>query len=278
VTWTGIQAAIQAWAVAATGLPSAQIVWAGQGGGRPAGALISLRVLNTRLIGHDWRTVEDNPLVVADLEIEAVDDVADTVTITGHGLATGDGPLLVDTDGTRPDGLSAAAVYAIVVDDDTLQLAASATDAVNGVEIDILDAGTGTHTIVDTPDTVRVGEELIRRVRGHREAVLSVQAFAGPPGNDPSTGENSPLARLERMKAHLHFPGRNAALNAAGVGVSTVGPIQSLDGQLGQAVLEPRAAMEVRFFHTSEVTEFGSFVESVELTNQLTSEVSEISL
>lgn len=285
MSWDDVQLALHRWAVAATGYPAGQIIWAGQGGGRPvsgvtpvAGAV--LRLMADMPLGEDHVSQDLNPIVLADDEVESVDADENTLTLTGHAYQNADGPVRMPTTGTRPAPLVADQdLYVIVVDDDTIKLAATVKEAYNGVAIDLTDEGVGTHTIVDTPETVRVGEELIRKARGMRLAVLSVQAYAGPPpSGDLATGNNSPFARLSRMKAHSHFDSRIESLNAGGVGLSAVGDVMSFDGQLGPAVYEPRAAMEVRFFHTSEEQEFGSFAETLELTNELTETVTEIEL
>lgn len=285
MSWTDVQLALHAWAVAATGYPAGQVIWGGQGSGRPfngstpvPGAV--LRVMADLPLGDDAVTQEPNPLVVADLDVDSVDATANTFDVPGHGLVSGDGPLLLATTGTRPAPIAAGQeVYALVVDADTLKLSASAKDAVHGVAIDLTDVGTGVHTIVDTPDTVRAGQELLLTARGMRMAVLSVQAYAGPPpSGDLATGENSPFARLSRMKSHANLPSRVAALKSANVGVSVIGDVRATDGQLGPALAEPRASMEVRLFHSIEEQEFGSYAETLEYTNTLTGTVKEIAL
>jgi hypothetical protein len=46
------------------------------------------------------------------------------------------------------------------------------------------------------------------------------------------------------------------------------GPVQSLDGVLGESVYEPRAIVECRFFLSEEVEETSTFIEFVELENE----------
>jgi hypothetical protein len=71
-------------------------------------------------------------------------NAGDLFTITAHGLTTGDGPFeLVAGSGALPSGVSAATPYwAIVVDADNIQLAASKADALAGTEVVIGSAGT----------------------------------------------------------------------------------------------------------------------------------------
>lgn len=103
----------------------------------------------------------DRPLVVADATVDGVDSGADTIEIGDHGLSTGDGPIQFTTSNTLPGGMSLATDYWIIfVDADNFQLADSLADAINGTEIALSSAGTGTHTLVDTPDTKRLNDGL----------------------------------------------------------------------------------------------------------------------
>jgi hypothetical protein len=97
-------------------------------------------------------------LTFADAEFVA--DADDSLLFGApHGLATGDGPFQVVNDGgALPAGLSADTNYwAIVLDDDEIELATTLANALAGTAVDITDAGTGTHTMVDTTATIHVG-------------------------------------------------------------------------------------------------------------------------
>lgn len=84
--------------------------------------------------------------VDADVEV-----VGNTIVITAHGLGTGLKGQLT-TDGVLPTGLSAATDYfVIVVDANTIKLAASLVDANAGTAVNITAAaGGGTHTFTAT--------------------------------------------------------------------------------------------------------------------------------
>lgn len=73
----------------------------------------------------------------------------ETLTITSHGLTTGEGPLLfTNSGGGLPGGISAATKYwAIVADANTISLATSRANALAGTKVDITSNGTGTHTL-----------------------------------------------------------------------------------------------------------------------------------
>lgn len=87
------------------------------------------------------------PRTDVDLEVTGVDDVGDTLIVVAHGLATGRGPLYVAVPSSAdalPMPIAAGVAYwAIVVDADTIQLAASKVDALAASPIDIIDVGLG---------------------------------------------------------------------------------------------------------------------------------------
>lgn len=79
-----------------------------------------------------------------------VDTTDDEITLTAHEYTTGYRVILSNTGGALPGGLSGAPTeyYVIVLDANTIQLAASLTDALLGDPVDITsNAGGGTHTI-----------------------------------------------------------------------------------------------------------------------------------
>ena len=72
----------------------------------------------------------------------------DNVTLTAHGMETGDGPFQFSTTTTLPAGLSLTTDYwAIKTAATTFMVATSLANALAGTQVDITDAGTGTHTI-----------------------------------------------------------------------------------------------------------------------------------
>ena len=73
---------------------------------------------------------------------------ADTITITAHGFLTGEGPYVLTTSTTLPDPLAVATDYWLIrVDANTLQIALSRKDALDGIAIVLTDDGTGTHQL-----------------------------------------------------------------------------------------------------------------------------------
>ena len=79
-----------------------------------------------------------------------VDAASDQITITTHGYTTGDSVVLREGT-TVPVGLADNTIYyIIVIDDDIVQFASSATNATSGVAIDITGAGAGVNSLSDT--------------------------------------------------------------------------------------------------------------------------------
>lgn len=74
-------------------------------------------------------------------------------TMAGHGYTTGNGPVQVTTSsGDHPDGISLLTDYWIIrLSSSTFSLATTQALARAGTAVDIIDAGTGTHTIKQLP-------------------------------------------------------------------------------------------------------------------------------
>lgn len=90
-----------------------------------------------------------------------VDTGDDEIEVEGHGEETGAGPYrLKNIGGALPAGLAADTNYwLIVVDEDTVRLAASKADALTSTDVDITAAaGGGTHTLVRAQNDVIVAQ------------------------------------------------------------------------------------------------------------------------
>lgn len=75
---------------------------------------------------------------------DSVDHTVDQLTMTDHGLRTGDGPLRLTTTGTMPNGLDAETNYWIIrTGASTLKLATSLANALTGTAVEIFANGTG---------------------------------------------------------------------------------------------------------------------------------------
>ncbi len=141
---TGLAAATDYWIIA---VAADRVSFATNKANADAGTAINITAAGSGVHTATWtETFADS----------AVDPDEDTITATAHGLLTGDGPVQLTTDDTEPAGLALVTDYwAIRVDADTLQLAASYEDAVAAepVVVDITDDGTGNHTLTRAVDS-----------------------------------------------------------------------------------------------------------------------------
>lgn len=268
VAWNStVESAIHAWVVAGSGLAASQVIWAGQNGPRPAAPMIEMRCLVVGKSSQDWLDTDDNYIAIDDDVVESVDAGTNRLTLTAHDYGTGDGPVRLTTTGTAPGGLAIATDYWTIDDGaNVIRLATTHARAVLGTAVDVTDAGTGTHTIVDTATTTRHGAEVVHRVRGPRLARLQLQCFGA------AVGATSPQAILEGVLAAPKLPTVSAGLRVAKVGVGSADGPRWIGGDLGGVIFEPRGLAEIRLHLAGEITETGSYFEFVEIENQLTSE------
>lgn len=257
-----IELAIHQWVVAGTGLASSQVIWeAGQP--RPTGTYIAMTHQNERTFGVDWTNQDHNPLVLADDVVESVDAAANTLTLTAHAYVTGDGPIRFTTTNTLPGGLALATDYwLIVVNANTVKVATSRANAVALTAIDITDVGVGVHTIGDTADTVRVGQEIIERARGVRRIDVQFQCFA-----TPAAGASTARAILSKLNARSSLGVVSGILVSAGVGFTGFSDVQQINGVVNSTIFEPRAIAIGQFYLASEQTALSTNITSAELTD-----------
>lgn len=272
--WSTIEDAIHDWIAAGSGLANDHVIWADQGGPRPVGPYIAMR-LSVMQRGRDWLDRVDKILAVATQAITAVNPGADTFTIPAHGLVTGDGDILLTTTGTTPGGTAIATRYwAVVVDANTIKIATTFQNAIATVPVvvDITSSGTGTTSINGTPTTARAGQEIELRLRGPRQGVLDLQCFAGAPTPSAATGNTNPRALLHDAIAAYALESRQAALAAAGVGVGSVEEVRSIPpGVVDITVLEPRAVSAVHLHLASELVETATYIQIVNVENDVVS-------
>ncbi len=264
IDWATVKNALHAWFVAGSGLAAERVVFAGQNIARPAGdgAYIALRMRTIAAIGNDWSDEVPNPLVITPLSFvaAAVNVSTSVITKVAHGRSTGDGPFRI-TGGTLGD-IPAGDVWIIKLSVDTFKVAGSFRLAYAGTALAISDAGTGTHLLSSTTASLAAGAEIKYKSRGNRRAVLEATCF--PPAEVADATEAHAI--LTDVVAAAGLPSRARALSAAGIGVSNLGIIQQIDGVVNSTRFEPRALFTVVFFLASEVSETGTIIETVNIT------------
>ncbi len=265
INWTTIKTALQAWFVAGSGLATARVIFAGQNLNRPAGdgAYIAIRLKTIDTIGCDWSDVEARPLTVAATSITSVDFATGVFTRAAHGRATGDGPILLTTTGTLPAGSELVTPYWFIrTGVNTFKLAESFLLAIAGTAITLTDAGLGVHTFTGTADTLQAGAEVTHYARGNRRVVLEATCY--PPRDAEDATEAHAI--LSEVIAHAALPSRRTALSRAGIGMAKLGTVQQLDGVINSTRFEPRSLFTIAFHCVSQLSETGTIVETVNIT------------
>lgn len=260
--WLTIMHAIRAWVVGGSGLPDGSVVWKYGSIARPVAPFIELSIMDMRQIAHDYILSAWNPLQVSS-EAIAPTVSGNTFTATAHPYVSGDGPFTITTSGTMPTPFTVSTdYYVIVIDANTIRLAASFQDTVNLIPVVLTGVGSGTITLVPSDDTVRYGKEIQRTAIGQRECTIEMQAF-GPEGSVYVAQQ-----LLTNVLASLSLYAD--ALDQAGVGITDLGVayinggVRLLEGKRG-SILEPRAICEASFFTNVSATDFITFVETAQI-------------
>lgn len=124
--------------------------------------------------------------------------------------------------------------------------------------------------VIDNP-TPSAGQEILLSTIGQRRGTLSLNAFGSP------SGAMSPYALLEVVCANI--PRYVNDLDAAGVGIARPGNITVFSqqfGRFGQAVIEPRARVEIPFYLAQDVSVPDTYIEFVQTEDETRSEINYI--
>src|SRR5579859_3173735 len=292
IDWSTIRAAIVAWVRGGSlELDDAHVIWDHQGndtGGtmpRPSLPYVELSMPFIHTPAHDFITQGLNVMTFAAKPVTGVNLATGLLTIAGHGLANGDGPVRIASSGAVPGGLLPNTDYWVIfVDVNTVRLAATFVET-GGVQpagagnpktpiAPLADAGSGAITIDSTASTVPAGKETLRTAQGIRAVTVRIEVF-GREGSGSLPENNDALRLMTNIFASL--PLYVDALDAAGVGMSEVGTtdiaggINQQDGRLG-GILEPRALCDVAVYVTSKVTGTVGRVDRVRVDTEATLE------
>ncbi len=102
------------------------------------------------------------------------------------------------------------------------------------------------------------GADLEFVLTGPRVSRLVLECLIG----DQSWMSVRPDQILSRVLASRNLPTRSAALRAAGIGFGPIGPVQSLNIERA-SIFDPRARVELAIHTISEVSELGTWIETV---------------
>jgi hypothetical protein len=273
IPWGPIQQAIFSWVTAGASpdVAAGGVFWTHRKQARPPAPFIALTIRSVRPVGHDWTLSEINGLVLPTQTVASVNVGASTLRVNAHPFSNGDGPVQVGSSGTLPGGLAALTDYwVVVVDANTIQLATS-YQLTGGQQplgtgnpvtpVTLSSGGSGTITLVTTPDSLPAGKEVVRRAQGYREVVLQLVCV----GADGSGVDAVRIMANVAASLQLHL----YDLDQAGVGVSDLGQafsqggVQAVDGHRGP-VLEPRSTWEMTFDVASDLTGFDTVIEEID--------------
>lgn len=118
--------------------------------------------------------------------------------------------------------------------------------------------------VISDTDGAPAGQEITRTSRGLRNLTVDLQAFS-----DAARGTQSPMALLEAVASRLSLQTQRDALGAANLGLISIGSVSRVDGVVNSTTFEPRAILSVRFLVTSETAEELTYIETVEVTDEI---------
>lgn len=115
IPWTTIEDALHAWVHAASGLAADRVIWVDQGGPRPVGTYIAMRLTSLRQVSDDWTVTEeaDDPQPGAELARHARGHRVVTLGLQCFADATAAAKVLADVIAAIPlhaDALDVAGI------------------------------------------------------------------------------------------------------------------------------------------------------------------------
>lgn len=268
--WVALQAVMQHWVVGGSQLPAGSVYWDQQDAPKAAEPSIAMRLYTQTPMSEPWLDRDVNPLVVTSKTVTAVSTIADTLTVTAHGLVTGDGPLQFTTSGVLPGGLPVT-FWAFVVDANTLKVcstfAATGGNFVGNPTsfVNITSAGTGTLTLASTASTRRAGQELLYIARSNGRCTLNLTCFTSA-----AVGMGMAFSVLASVAARRPLPSQQVLLRTANIGIQHVEHVRAVHGVRNALMFEPRAIMQIHFSIPSEVSETGTIIQAVKGQNLIT--------
>lgn len=246
--------ALHNWFAAATGIPTGRVIFAGQGGERPAS-----KPFATLMITTPSRNVGNGD------EVRAVDRVqSEAVAVT----TLADNTLYrVTVNGTDHDYTSDADAEELEVLGGLRQAIEDGSEPVDAeivggvLLVSSLEFGT-TFTIAVSANLAATGQDadgFALEVGGPREMVVSLQVFG--------TSQANAYQLLHDALEKLSDPAEIALLDAAGLAVQIIGTVQDLTTLL-EAVQEPRAQADVTFnWASSRDSADAQYIETTNLVN-----------
>lgn len=117
------------------------------------------------------------------------------------------------------------------------------------------------------------GGEVTSTHRTVKRLDLQIQCFAGD-----AVGDDSPMGKLSDMCDYAGLPSQRTALRSAGWTPVAFDTIQDASGLRGASYFEPRAVMSCYGYVVGEITEASTYVQKVQVENQITGDEFEVEL
>ena len=258
IDWEALQIALNAWVLAASGLPQSHIQWADQSMGRAPEPAIMMWLQHIDGISRPWT---DSVPVVLTVDVTVSSISGSTLTSAAHGMVTGDGPIYPSSTVTLPIPLVTTTPYwAVVIDANTFQLATSFANAMatSPVTVTLSSAGSGVLSFASTADTLRAGQEILQVSRGVKRLLFTLDCYT-----TVGAGSNVAFAILSRIRDRSALPSLQDILLGANIGLLGCDRVRSVSGHKSVVLFEPRAIMEIHLSATSEDSEYGTIITRV---------------
>lgn len=271
MNWVTLRAALHAWVVACTGLSDQKVMWARQmNAARPQRDGIMMELYTVDDVGHAWVDVETKALTFADKTITAVS--GNNLTITAHGLQTGDGPVWLEGADLPAPVEEETNYWVIRVDANTIRLATQFEDTGGDPDLahanpitplTLTDTGSGAMTLVAIDKTLRAGEEIEHVQRGQVRATLQLFSYV-----EDDTGDDGAIALLRRVNNRFLLPTNRQILDDAGIAVTSFDRPRTMLGVRDSTLFEPRAWVDIHLSLSYEERETGTIIGRVEVSRE----------
>lgn len=228
----GLRDALHSWFVLSSGLPVDKVIWAEQGGERPAVPFATLKIVSgpSRVGGQDDKMMAEGKQKVS-ISVPAV------LPLTTYSVQVNASTFQTVT-GATPTLAGLLSALAIAVNGGGEPVTASALPATleieantNGVPFEFSTSANLTWALA--------AAAFFLRIEGERDLTLSCQVFAAT--------EEEAVGTLEAVVSGMDDPDVNAALDVDGLSIYDDGTIQDLSALL-DAGWEGRAQVDVGFY------------------------------
>lgn len=275
MNWAAIRKAIYDWTVAGSGLNGQKVVWGRQPGTpRPAAPAIIMEISGVENDGAMWTELRA-PCTPLTFDHQILDVNGSNLVILNHGLETGDGPALIESDDTLPTPLVAGKHYWVIkVDDDTIRLADSYVKTGGGhpdnpvTHVPLTSTGSGAITLTNTHETVRAGQELHYAQVSTVRLTLTLTSYTSQ-----DVGEDDCMALLYRVVSRARLPSQAERLEGVNFGFQGADRVRTTPGARDAVLFEPRAWVDIALTTTLTETEYVTIIERIQAENLNTGQI-----